>query len=73
MGFDPCCDFLLDMRYENLFEQKQDWDFRCKGCGEIIPGRKREAHHKHHRVIRDNRRQRAREQALVKARAAKAR
>lgn len=79
-SFDPAALFLLDLGFENLFEQASadpsiDRPFRCKGCGAIVSRGQREKHYKHHRRVEHGRRaretQRNRERALVKARRAR--
>lgn len=47
--------FLLDLQFSNFFEQTgESWklDFRCKGCGIIVPQWKREEHFQAHKKQR---------------------
>lgn len=83
-GIDPAAEFLLDLAWDNLFERtsaapgEQYGEYRCKGCGDIVPANKRERHHAAHIRARENakrkRNDRLREERirnLAKARAAK--
>lgn len=81
-GFDPAAEFLLDWQWPNLFEPASAadlLDWRCKGCGEIVPSWEREKHHAAHRraLKRSQRRhenevREQRRRNLAKARAARA-
>jgi hypothetical protein len=46
--WDHACDFLLKLKWENLFEQLDQLWFRCKGCGGKIPRSARESHFRDH-------------------------
>jgi hypothetical protein len=58
-GFDKACLFLLDLRYDNLFEpwlsanpawhDSDGWWWRCKGCGRMVKRTGRESHHAWHK------------------------
>ena len=66
--WDPAFDFLLDMRFDNLFEQRSarpgsEYEQRCKGCGAELTLPEREKHHAKHKRERDNARRRATEAA----------
>lgn len=74
-AFDPAFDFLLDMRFDNLFEQRSarprsEYEQRCKGCGEELTLPDREKHHRKHKRERDNARRRATEAARKRGLAA---
>lgn len=80
-SFDPAFDFLLDMRFDNLFEQRSarpgtEYLQRCKGCGAELTLRERETHHRKHKRERDAARRRAidraRSRGLAAARKARA-
>ena len=54
--FDQAAVFLLDLRYDNLFEatrladsMARDWYFRCKGCDVIVTRPKMKDHHSNHK------------------------
>lgn len=73
--FDPAFDFLLDMRFDNLFERRDarpgsEYLQRCKGCGEELTLPDREKHHRKHKRERDNARRRATEAARTRGLAA---
>lgn len=84
MKIDPAAEFLLDLAWDNLCERVsaapggENGDWRCKGCGDIVPAQKRERHHAAHLRYREaekaKRAERAREERLrnlAKARAAR--
>lgn len=81
MTWDSCCDFLLTMSYENLFEATGtalDLRYRCKGCGTIMLRAERRAHYGRHKagLTRSQRAEVARKRTvqlenLAKARAAR--
>lgn len=58
-GFDKACLFLLDLRFDNLFEpwigttpgwiDSDGWWWRCKGCGRMVKRTGRESHHAWHK------------------------
>lgn len=79
--WDPAFDFLLDLRFDNLFEQKSAapgavYEVRCKGCGDELTLPEREKHHRKHKRERANARARAieasRARGLAAARKARA-
>ena len=49
--FYPGATFLLDLRYDNLFEMtgRGEFTFRCKGCGETVRRWERKDHHSSHK------------------------
>ena len=54
--FDQAAVFLLDLRYDNLFEatrlpdkMARDWYFRCKGCDMIVTRPTMKDHHSKHK------------------------
>lgn len=54
MKFDPACAFLLNLGFENLFEQigSEGRLFRCKGCHDEVERRERKPHWSRHRAHR---------------------
>lgn len=74
-AFDPAFDFLLDLRFDNLYERRSarpgsEFFQRCKGCGEELTLPDREKHHRKHKRERDAARRRAIERARTRGLAA---
>lgn len=74
-SFDPAFDFLLDMRFDNLFEQRSavpgsEYFQRCKGCGAELTLPEREKHHRKHKHDRDAAKRRAIDRARARGLAA---
>ena len=80
MTWDSAADFLLGLGYENLYERADArpcafGPFRCIGCRALVAPADRKAHHTAHVSEQTRRRavatERARREALVKARRAR--
>lgn len=76
-GFDPAALFLLDMRFDNLFDPRpgSDWIFTCRGCGDEVKRPDRETHHAKHKreVARGDHKRREARTEMAKERLAAAR
>jgi hypothetical protein len=58
--WDSACDFLLDLSFENLFEQITSENtllFRCKGCRREVPRATRKQHYSRHKTQQAQKRQ----------------